>query len=196
VSGFWMDSHPVTVAEFRAFVDATAYVTCSERPLDSISFPGADPDLLVPGSVVFEPTQHAVNLDDFRLWWRYVPVHRGARLRAPPQPPIGSTTTRSSRSRTKTLPRTLPGPGRPCPPRLSGSALLVEDCPARSSPTFRSTRQTEGSARETHPARTCARRITGCATDRPPARRKPSTRPQLTSVFGACCARSRRRGGR
>jgi formylglycine-generating enzyme required for sulfatase activity len=24
VSGFWMDSHPVTVAEFRASVDATA----------------------------------------------------------------------------------------------------------------------------------------------------------------------------
>ena len=89
VSGFWMDSHPVTVAEFRAFVDATGYVTCAERPLDPNSFPGADPVLLVPGSVVFEPTQHAVDLDDFRLWWRYVP---GASWRSPAGP--SSTTHR------------------------------------------------------------------------------------------------------
>ena len=89
VSGFWMDSHPVTVAEFRAFVDATGYVTCAERPLDPNSSPGADPDLLVPGSVVFEPTQHAVDLDDFRLWWRYVP---GASWRSPAGP--SSTTHR------------------------------------------------------------------------------------------------------
>ena len=32
VDGFWMDEHPVTVAEFRRFVKATGYVTWAERP--------------------------------------------------------------------------------------------------------------------------------------------------------------------
>jgi formylglycine-generating enzyme required for sulfatase activity len=89
VPGFWMDRHPVTIAQFRAFVDSTGYVTNSERPLDPASSPGADPDLLVPGSVVFEPTRYPVDLDDFRLWWRYVP---GASWRSPAGP--SSTTNR------------------------------------------------------------------------------------------------------
>src|ERR1700728_2639597 len=55
VDGFWMDDHPVTVAEFRAFVKATGYVTVAERPLDPAQYPGADPDLLRPGSLVFYP---------------------------------------------------------------------------------------------------------------------------------------------
>ena len=31
VDGFWIDEHPVTVAEFRRFVKATGYVTWAER---------------------------------------------------------------------------------------------------------------------------------------------------------------------
>jgi formylglycine-generating enzyme len=89
VPGFWIDSHPVTVAEFRAFVNATGYVTCAERQLDPDAFPDADSALLVPGSVVFQPTQNAVDLNDFQLWWRYVP---GASWRSPAGPP--STTDR------------------------------------------------------------------------------------------------------
>ena len=34
VDAFWIDDHPVTVAEFRRFVAATGYVTVAERPLD------------------------------------------------------------------------------------------------------------------------------------------------------------------
>ena len=30
VDGFWMDAHPVTVAEFRRFVTATGYLTVAE----------------------------------------------------------------------------------------------------------------------------------------------------------------------
>ena len=33
VDPFWMDEHPVTVAEFRRFVKATGYVTWAELPL-------------------------------------------------------------------------------------------------------------------------------------------------------------------
>src|SRR3954447_16187224 len=73
VDGFWMDEHPVTVGAFRRFVKATGYVTKAEQPLDSADYPDADPALLVPGSLVFHPTQGPVSLDDYAAWWRYVP---------------------------------------------------------------------------------------------------------------------------
>ena len=80
VDGFWMDEHPVTVAEFRRFVKATGYVTLAERPPDPELYPGADASLLVPGSVVFHRTRGPVDLTDFRNWWSYVP---GASWRDP-----------------------------------------------------------------------------------------------------------------
>src|SRR5690242_20000993 len=83
VDGFWMDEHPVTVAEFRRFVKSTNYVTVAERPLDPAYYPGADPKLLVPGSMVFHPTRGPVDLTVMRNWWRYVP---GAHWRAPAGP--------------------------------------------------------------------------------------------------------------
>lgn len=73
VDGFWMDEHPVTAAEFRRFVRETEYVTVSERPLDPADYPDADPELLVPGSLVFRKTAGPVPLDDVRHWWEYVP---------------------------------------------------------------------------------------------------------------------------
>jgi formylglycine-generating enzyme required for sulfatase activity len=72
VEGFWIDPHPVTVGEFRRFVEATGYVTVAERPLDPADYPGADPAMLVPGSAVFCPTEGPVPLDSM-VWWRYVP---------------------------------------------------------------------------------------------------------------------------
>lgn len=39
VAGFWMDQHPVTVAQFRRFVAATGHVTDSERPPDPALYP-------------------------------------------------------------------------------------------------------------------------------------------------------------
>ena len=86
VDGFWMDERPVTAAEFRRFVRETGYVTVAERPLDPEEYPDADPDLLVPGSLVFVKTAGPVNLDDFRNWWEYRP---GAYWKRPAGP--GST---------------------------------------------------------------------------------------------------------
>ncbi len=86
VDGFWMDDHPVTVAEFRRFVKATGWVTMAERPLDPADYPDADPDLLHPGSLVFRATSGPVDLSDYRNWWEYVP---GASWRHPEGP--GST---------------------------------------------------------------------------------------------------------
>ena len=73
VDGFWMDAHAVTAGEFRRFVRATGYVTVAERPLDPEQYTGADPDALVPGSLVFRKTTGPVALDDYRRWWDYVP---------------------------------------------------------------------------------------------------------------------------
>jgi sulfatase modifying factor 1 len=83
VDGFWMDTHPVTVAEYRRFVAATGYLTIAERPLDPADYPAADPTLLVPGSLVFQRSQGPVDLRDCRNWWAYVP---GADWRHPEGP--------------------------------------------------------------------------------------------------------------
>jgi sulfatase modifying factor 1 len=71
VDGFWMDAHPVTAAQFRRFVRETGYVAVAERPLDADQYPDADPDLLVPGSLVVRKPAGPVSLDDYRNWWEY-----------------------------------------------------------------------------------------------------------------------------
>ena len=73
VDEFLMDAHPVTVAAFARFVEATGHVTVAERPPDPAVYPGIEPSLLVPGSLVFRPPAHPVSLRDPRLWWAYVP---------------------------------------------------------------------------------------------------------------------------
>jgi formylglycine-generating enzyme required for sulfatase activity len=73
VDAFAMEIHPVTNAQYAAFVTATGYVTVAERALDAADFPGADPADLVPGALVFAPTEGPVDLRDWRQWWRWVP---------------------------------------------------------------------------------------------------------------------------
>jgi formylglycine-generating enzyme required for sulfatase activity len=70
---FWIDAHPVTNAQFAAFVDATGYVTLAERQPDPALYPDADPALLCPGSLVFTQPRARVGLGDYRQWWAYVP---------------------------------------------------------------------------------------------------------------------------
>ncbi|RXK55088.1 formylglycine-generating enzyme family protein [Oleiharenicola lentus] len=83
VDAFWMDRTEVTNAEFARFVEATGYVTVAERPLRPEDFPGVPRDKLVPGSVVFTPPDHAVQLTNALRWWSYVP---GANWRHPTGP--------------------------------------------------------------------------------------------------------------
>jgi sulfatase modifying factor 1 len=83
VYGFWMDATGVTNEEFEKFVQATGYVTVAEKKPKAEDFPGAKPELLVPGSAVFTPTDGPVPIDQFLLWWRYVP---GANWRHPEGP--------------------------------------------------------------------------------------------------------------
>src|SRR3954449_11061659 len=90
VDGFWMDRHPVTIRQFRRFVAQTGHVTVAERPLDAAEYPEADPDLLVPGSLVFRPSDGPVDLRNWANWWEYVP---GADW-AHPEGPASSVTGR------------------------------------------------------------------------------------------------------
>jgi formylglycine-generating enzyme required for sulfatase activity len=83
VDGFWMDRTEVTNAQFAAFVAATGYVTVAERKPRAEDFPGAPPENLVAGAVVFAPPDHAVPLDDHFRWWTYV---AGASWRHPEGP--------------------------------------------------------------------------------------------------------------
>ncbi len=80
VDGFWMDTCPVTVADFRRFVRETGHVTVAERAPEPAAYPDADPALLVPGSLVFRRAHGPVDLRDVRNWWSYTP---GANWRHP-----------------------------------------------------------------------------------------------------------------
>ncbi len=80
VDGFFMDKTDVTNAEFEKFVKATGYVTVAERKPRAEDYPGAPPENLVAGSVVFAPPDHPVELNDYFQWWTYVP---GANWRHP-----------------------------------------------------------------------------------------------------------------
>ena len=73
VGAFRIEAHPVTVREFRRFVKATGHVTTAERAPEREHYPDADPALLVPGSLVFQPSRGPVDLRDHRNWWAYVP---------------------------------------------------------------------------------------------------------------------------
>jgi len=83
VEPFWMDPHPVTLAEFRRFVKATEYVTVAERRPNPADYPDADPAELVPGALVFTMPEQKVGLEDWRRCWAYVP---GADWRHPQGP--------------------------------------------------------------------------------------------------------------
>ena len=103
VDAFRIDATAVTNADFAAFVEATGYVTVAERPLDPALYPGARPEMLAPGSLVFRMTDGPV--DTSRLP-QLVGLDPG-RLLAPPggarqRPSRAARTTPSSMSPSRT----------------------------------------------------------------------------------------------
>ena len=86
VDGFRIDRHQVTNRQFAAFARATGHVTVAERPPDPAAFPGAPPENLRAGSLVFTPTRGPVDLRHLGQWWSWTP---GASWRRPEGP--GST---------------------------------------------------------------------------------------------------------
>jgi formylglycine-generating enzyme required for sulfatase activity len=83
VDAFWMDATEVTNEQFAKFIDATKYVTVAERAPRAEDFPGAPPENLVAGAVIFTPPNHPVPLDNHFQWWSYA---KGASWRHPEGP--------------------------------------------------------------------------------------------------------------
>jgi formylglycine-generating enzyme required for sulfatase activity len=91
VAGFWMDATEVTNAQFRKFVYATGYVTVSERKPDwnelKKQLPEGTPrpaeNMLVAASLIFNPPNDAVVLNNPAQWWKWQP---GANWRQPQGP--------------------------------------------------------------------------------------------------------------
>ena len=96
LDGFWMDEHAVTNAEFRKFAEASGYVTTAERPVDweelKKQVPAGTPkppaEMLRPGSIVYTPPNHPVDLRDMSNWWTWT---TGASWLHPQGPRVTST---------------------------------------------------------------------------------------------------------
>jgi formylglycine-generating enzyme required for sulfatase activity len=81
VDGFWMDETEVTNLQFKIFTDATNYITTAEKAPDWNELkkqlppgtPMPEKELLVAGSVIFNPPSYAVSLDDYSKWWSWKP---------------------------------------------------------------------------------------------------------------------------
>jgi formylglycine-generating enzyme len=86
VDGFWIDTTPVTNAMFARFVQETGWLTLAEISPDPHDYPGAAPELMVAGSLVFFPTDRPVPKHDVTAWWRWTP---GADWRHPTGPDSG-----------------------------------------------------------------------------------------------------------
>ena len=79
INSFWMDATEVTNIQFKAFVDATGYVTTAEIAPDweeiKKSLPPGTPrppdSVLAPASLVFTQTDGPVLLQDYSQWWRW-----------------------------------------------------------------------------------------------------------------------------
>ncbi len=80
VDGFWIDRSPVTNTRFRAFVRETGHVTMAEIAPDPAQYPGALPQMLYAGSLVFQPPRRVHSLQDWSQWWTFM---KGADWRHP-----------------------------------------------------------------------------------------------------------------
>lgn len=79
VGDFYIDEHEVSNAQFREFVNTTGYVTVAEKRVEweelKATLPPGTPkppeEAFTPGSLVFNPPNHAVSLRDYSIWWKW-----------------------------------------------------------------------------------------------------------------------------
>lgn len=70
VDGFWIDETPVTNRKFAEFVEATGHVTMAEKIPDAKDYPGALPEMLRAGSLLFVQPK-GVSGPDISQWWTF-----------------------------------------------------------------------------------------------------------------------------
>ena len=124
----------VTSEQFAQFVEATGYKTVAEREPNPADFPGAPPENLVPGSMLFHKTRGPVDLSNYINWWTWVP---GTSWRYPLGRDPRSKASRDTRSFTlpmKTPKLTRTGQGKNCRPKPNGSLPLAAGLTARRLP--------------------------------------------------------------
>src|SRR4051794_28342170 len=95
VDGFWIDRTPVTNRQFRRFVEAAGYATVAELVPDPKEYPNALPHMLKPGSLVFSPPDHPVDLRTWSQWWTFMfganwrrPYGRGSSIKGLDDHPV------------------------------------------------------------------------------------------------------------
>src|SRR3974390_807290 len=65
VDGFWIDRTLVTNRQFKAFVKATGHITTAQTVPDPKDYPGALPEMIYAGSLVFTPPPR---VSDLQYW--------------------------------------------------------------------------------------------------------------------------------
>ncbi len=83
VDPYLMSPTTITNVEFARFVAETGHVTYAEIAPRAENYPGALPEALVPGSLVFTMTPGPVDLSDYTQWWAWT---HGADWRHPTGP--------------------------------------------------------------------------------------------------------------
>lgn len=91
IEGFWIDETPVTVTQYKEFVEATGYVTLAEQTPDLEELmkqvpkgtPPPPKEFLVPGSMVFIKPTRKIPVLHHAYWWQWTP---GASWRHPEGP--------------------------------------------------------------------------------------------------------------
>ena len=104
------------------FVEETGHVTQAEVAPDPAQYPGADPTLLVPASVVFVKPAGRVDMRNHFNWWAYVPGADWRHPRGPDSSIEGIDDHPVVHLRSPTPSPTRRGPARRCRPRRSGSS--------------------------------------------------------------------------
>ena len=122
VEGFCIDAFPGDEPGVLCLRRETGYVTVAERPLDPSDFPGAPPENLVPGSLVFTMTAGPVDLRNLTQWWTWTPGACGGTRRAGRVRSKGAAIIPSCTSPSRMQRHTRPGPARSCRARRSGSS--------------------------------------------------------------------------
>ncbi|RCL30371.1 MAG: formylglycine-generating enzyme family protein [Puniceicoccaceae bacterium] len=79
LSGFWISETPITNRQFKAFVDATGYITTAEKapkledilPLLPPGTPPPPQEALIPASLLFKAPEQPVSLNNPLAWWQW-----------------------------------------------------------------------------------------------------------------------------